>query len=391
MATMLSRRGWACLLSAALVGSLLPWSAASRTRKVSLEAEKADRAASSADWPLFRGTPLQTGLATTTLPDTLEIRWTFQAKEGIEGAAAIVGDTVYVGALDEHLYALKLADGSLKWKYKGGPFKAAPSVHSGAVYIGDEDGLFHCVDAKTGVKRWTFDTGSEISSGSNFSGDNVLFGSGDEHLHCLAKDGKEIWKFKVPGGPVLASPAVVGDRTFVSGCDSTLHVIDVRNGKELAAVNIDGQTGSSSAVVGDRLYVGTMNNQFLAIDWKKPAIAWTFEAARRQQPFFASAAVTDDLVVVGSRDKMVHALNRKDGKEAWSFATQGKVDSSPVIAGKRVYAGSLDGHLYVLDLAKGTQIQKLKLGKGIAASPAIGRNSLVIGTREGTLYCLGKK
>src|SRR5262249_8296141 len=156
----------------------------------------------------------------------LEVRWKFQTKESIEGAAAIVGDTVYVGSLDEHLYALKLADGSFKWKYKGGPFKAPPSVRGDAVYIGDEDGLFHCVDAKTGAERWTFETGSEISAGANFAGDTILVGSGDEHLYCLSKDGKPIWKFKVPGGPVLASPAVVGDRTFVAGCDSTLHVLD---------------------------------------------------------------------------------------------------------------------------------------------------------------------
>jgi outer membrane protein assembly factor BamB len=380
------------MLAAVLLGGmLLPLAAGNRRTAPKRTLDKADNVTLSADWPLFRGNPLQTGMAASTLPEKLEIRWQFQVKEGIEGAAAIVGDTVYVGALDEKLYALNLADGSLKWTYKGGPFKAAPSVHGGAVYIGDEDGLFHCVDAKTGVKRWTFATDSEISSGANFAGDTILFGSGDEHLYCLSRDGKLVWKFKVPGGPVLASPAVGGGRTFVAGCDSTLHVLDVQNGKEMASVNIDGQTGASSAIVGDNLYVGTMNNQFLAIDWKKAAIVWTFEAKKRQQPFFASAAVTDTLVVVGSRDKMVHALSRKDGKEAWSFATRGKVDSSPVIVGKRVYAASLDGNLYVLDLDKGTQIQKLELGRGIAASPAVGRSCLVIGTREGVLYCLGKK
>src|SRR5439155_10234204 len=166
--------------------------------------------------------------------------------------------------------------------------------------------------------------------------DAVLFGSGDETLYCLSqKDGKELWRFKVPGGPVLGSPVVVAGRTFAAGCDSTLHVLDLGTGKELASVELGGQIAATAAIVGDQMYVGTMTNQFLGINWKKPEIAWTFEAAKRQQPFFASAAVTDTLVIAGSRDKRVHALDRQTGKEAWSFETKNRVDSSPVIVGNR--------------------------------------------------------
>jgi outer membrane protein assembly factor BamB len=371
------------LLTAALAGcSSLPSEAAP---------DKPAPKAMKGNWPIFRGNPLQTGVAASSLPERLEIRWKFTAKEAIEGTAAIVGDTVYVGSLDEHLYALKLTNGEIKWKYKGGPFRAPPSVHNGAVYIGDEDGLFHCVDAAKGKKLWTFETGSEISAGASFAGDTILVGSGDEHLYCLSKDGTQKWKFRVPGGPVMAAPAVVRNRTFVAGCDSTLHVINLKDGKELASLDIGGQTGASSALSGDHLYVGTMANQFLAINWKKPSIEWTFEAQKRQQPFFASAAVTDKLVLVGSRDKLVHALDRKNGREVWSFPTRGKVDSSPVVVGQRVFVGSLDGNLYVLDLAKGTELKKFELGRGITASPAVGGNCLVIGTQEGRVFCLGKK
>jgi outer membrane protein assembly factor BamB len=354
-----------------------------------------DASALAADWPNFRGNPLQTGVAASSLPEQLEVRWKFQAKEGFEGAAAVVGDAVYLACLDGFLYAVDLNTGKEKWRYKGGPFKAAPGVKDGVVYAGDMDGIFHCVEAATGKKRWTFDTGSgsEVTSGANFAGANVLFGCGDENLYCLSREGKLVWKFKVPGGPVTGSPAVVGQRTFAAGCDSALHTLDVTNGKEVAgAVDLGGQVGATLAVRGDHLYVGTMTNQVFAVNWKKAEVAWKFEPAARAKPFFASVAVTEELVIAGCRNKRVYALNRKTGIKAWSFLTGDDVESSPVVAGDRVFVGSRDGTLHVLDLAKGTKLKDFNLGGQIVASPAVGGNCLVLGlANKGIVYCFGAK
>jgi outer membrane protein assembly factor BamB len=369
------------LAPVALLASALALSAAARQET---RGPKADA------WPLFRGNALQTGVATTSLPDELAVRWQFQAKDAFEAAAAIAGDTVYVTCYDEHLYALSLADGKERWKQKIGPSKAPPSVLGKSVFVGTEDGVFFCLDAATGAKRWSFETGGEIISGANFAGDQVLFGSYDGHLYCLNKDGKLVWKVKTEG-PVNGSPAVVGRRTFVAGCDSHLHVIDLDRGQQIASLDLEGQAAATAALRGDDLYVGTMTSLVQAVNWKEGKILWTYRSAARPQEFYASAAVTDALVVVGSRDRKVHAIDRQTGKAAWVFPTKGRVDASPVIAGKRVYAPSLDGSLYVLDLATGKQQQKLNLGRGISASPAVAGGCLVVGTTEGVLYCLGKK
>lgn len=344
-------------------------------------------------WPVFRGNALQTGVGTSPLPKELKELWKFSTGDGIESAPAIAGGIVFAGSLDEHLYAIDLNTGKQKWKTKLGPIKAAPAFKSGCVFVGDQDGKFYCVEAATGKTKWKFDTESEISSGANFAGERILFGSGDEHLYCLGMDGKQQWKFRVAGGPVLASPAVVQDRTFVAGCDSNLHMIDVTNGKELSSVDLGGQTGSSAAVEGDRLFVGTMSNQVLAIDWKKGAIAWTFESATRRQAFYSSAAVVGNLVIIGSRDKRLYALDRVKGTEVWSFETGGRVDSSPVVVGDRVYASSLDAaaKLYVLDLKTGKELQKIELDASVTGSPAVANGKLLIGTTKGTLYCFGEK
>jgi outer membrane protein assembly factor BamB len=380
------------------IGVILALVAASFYWQALADAEGLGDANQAKDWPVFRGNSLQTGVARSHLPEQLAIRWKFTTKDSIEGAAAIANGTVYVASYDENLYAIDLATGVEKWKYKAVPFKASPSVHGNAVFVGDADGEFHCVDAATGHKRWTFKTDGEIVSGANFADNKVLFGSGDETLYCLSiEDGKGLWKFKVPGGPVMASPAIVGGHTFVAGCDSALHVIDLKDGKEVRSVQLEGQTGATAGVIGQELYVGTMTNQMLGIDWQKGEVAWRFEPAVNSQAFFASPAVTDALVIAGSRDKRVYGLERKTGKQVWKFATQGKVDSSPVIVDSRIFVGSADGNLYVLDLVKGTELAKFELVSdpkakgGITASPAVAENCLIIGTNEGVVYCLGAK
>ncbi|MSQ93247.1 MAG: serine/threonine protein kinase [Gemmataceae bacterium] len=350
----------------------------------------AQPAAEDADWPLFRGDPLQTGVAKGKLPEKLEIRWKIDLKKGIESTAAIVKGTVYVGCYDDHLHAYDLKTGQLKWKTKLGPIKAPPSVYQDKVFVGDEDGMFYCVDAITGKKIWDFETAGEITGGANFDGDKVLFGSHDSTLYCLSIKSKELlWKVKTEG-PVNGSAVVAKGQTFVAGCDSHLHIIELAKGTTLAKIELSGQAAATAAVFGDKLYVGNMNSEMQGIDLKKKDVQWSY-APNRAQPFYSSAAVTDKLVVAGSRDRHVHAVHRATGEVAWTFTAKGRVDSSPVIVGKRVYFGSTDGTLHVLDLDKGMQVQSLELGQGITASAAVAHGCLVIGTTDGLLYCLGTK
>jgi outer membrane protein assembly factor BamB len=341
------------------------------------------------DWRLFRGNPEQTGVSAAKLPAGLETLWTFKTDDAIEEAVAVAGGVVYAGSMDEHLYAIDLNKGARKWKYKAAPFKAAPAVRDGRVYIGDLDGNLHCIDAVKGTRKWAFETGAQLG-GANFYRDDVLVGSHDEHLYCIDKDGKQRWKFKTDG-QIYGTPAVADGKTFLVGCDSRLHVIDVVKGREIRSVDLGGQTGTSASVLRGELYVGTMRNEVKAIDWKKGEVSWTFKPARNAQAFYSSPAVTDKLVVIGSRDKRVYAIDRKKGQRVWSFPTGDRVDSSPVISGDRVVVGSLDGCLYVLGLKSGKQIQKISLDGPVNASPVVVAGKVLVGTQKGTLYCLGAK
>jgi outer membrane protein assembly factor BamB len=150
-----------------------------------------------------------------------------------------------------------------------------------------------------------------------------------------------------------------------------------------------GNTGASPAVEGNRVYLGTFNNEVLAFDPRASKIIWRYEHPDRKFPFYSSAALSDGKVIVGGRDRMVHAIDAASGKPVWTFATRARVDSSPAVAGGRVYIGSGDGRLYVLDGATGRKDWEFDTGGAVTASPAIAAGRVVVGSTGGTLYCFG--
>ena len=117
----------------------------------------------------------------------------------------------------------------------------------------------------------------------------------------------------------------------MAGCDGKLHVIDVDRGKTITTIDVFDPTLSTPALLGDHAYFGTEGGNFFAISWKEPKVTWKYPRPQSKFAFRCSAAVNDKLVVVGGRDKKLHGIDRASGKGLWTFATRGRIDSSPVI------------------------------------------------------------
>jgi len=342
-----------------------------------------------ADWSLFRGDPLLQGRA-EVLPDRLEPLWLFEVEEGIESSAAIVNGVVYVGGLDGKLYAVSLADGSALWTYEAtDEIRASPSVHADVVYVGDASGVFHAVDAASGKAKWTFTTESEIVSSANFHAERILFGSNDQFLYCLNDDGSLAWKLET-GGYVYGTPAIADGMAYSAGCDGFLRGVDIASGVEKISIRIGAYVGASPSVRDGRVYMGTFENQVVAVDLAGKKILWAYENPERQFPYLSSAALDGERLIVGGRDKSVHAIKLEDGSALWTYRTKAKVDSSPVISGGRAYIGSMTGELFAFNVETGKVEWRFDTASGLLATPAIADGRLVIGTVDGQLYCFGK-
>lgn len=342
------------------------------------------------NWSQFRGNQHLTGVSLGNVPNNLKQLWTYDAGDSIESSAAIVGGTVFVGSQKNELTALSLDNGAVYWKYKiDSPIgESSPAYSNGVVYVGDLGGWLHAVNATDGKKIWAFKAGNEIKSSPVVVGDRVLIGSYDQHLYCVStRNGTQLWKVRT-NGAVHATPSVSGGVAYLAGCDELFRAIRIADGRQLFSVSSDAYTGASPAVRGNSAYYGTFDNEVLMVDLTAHRVGWRYQHPERKFPFYSSAAVTNDRVVVGGRDKFVHGLS-PDGKAAWAFATKARVESSPAIAGGRVFIGSNDGRFYVLNLSTGALIWEFNTGAPLSASAAIGRGRIVIGAQDGKLYCFG--
>lgn len=357
--------------------------------------------AAAEDWPVVRGDILGTGVATSAIPEKLEVLWTYKASDdaGFDATAVVKDGVIYIGDSAGAFHAIHLNDGTPAWtkQLTDLGFAAGAAIDGDRIYVGDLEGVLRCLAVADGNELWSYKLEGEIFAGPTPHGDDVLVTSESGTLACLnAADGKERWTpFRIDA-PLRCSPTISAGRVMLAGCDSLLHIINVADGARTHTVEIDGPTGATPAMRGERVFFGTEGGTFYAIDVpadaaRKPAVAWTYRDKRRGQPIRSAAAVTDKAVVYGSQGKAIYGLDPNTGDQKWMIATRSRVESSPVIAGELAIAATTAGKLYLIDVASGEVKYENDFGGGFTASPAVVDGRIVLGNTDGTLNCLGSR
>ncbi len=188
---------------------------------------------------------------------------------------------------------------------------------------------------------------------------------------------------------VHATPAVQNGLAFIAGCDSILRAIRVTDGKEVYQIDSGAYTGASPLIDGTRAYFGTFNNEVLAFDLQRGA-ALALHRSRSPVPLLFLRRAQQRPRRPGRTRQDRPRARREDRESRWTFATRARVDSSPVIAGGRVYVGSSDGKLYVLDAGQREEALRSSMpAPASPTSPAVAAGRLVIGSQDGVVYALG--
>jgi outer membrane protein assembly factor BamB len=148
------------------------------------------------------------------------LRWTYNVRADVDGAAAMGEDgNLFVGADDGRLYALR-SDGSLRWSFvTQKDIRSAAAVSTGGVvYVGSFDGNLYAL-APTGDVKWVLPTGGRIAGAPVIDAAGTIYvGSQDDHLYAVSPKGQVRWSFELPGD-VDSSVAITDGGTVVVGCD----------------------------------------------------------------------------------------------------------------------------------------------------------------------------
>jgi len=112
---------------------------------------------------------------------------------------------------------------------------------------------------------------------------------------------------------------------------------------------------------------------------------WKFE---RSSMAHASPSLSRDLLIVGTDDGTVYALNRATGDKKWEANVNGAVFASPLIADGRVFVASVDSTIAAFDLSTGDSLWQYHSNASIRYTPAFAKGLLVFGNGAGMVTAL---
>jgi len=345
-------------------------------------------------WPMTRGGPALSGGVPAPIPRQPKIAWTFASPASINAEAAIARGRIFIGNEKGRLHCLAADTGRELWHFDTkDAITAAPAVGAALVFLSSNDGNLYALNADTGAEVWRFASDEKLSAGAVLvrrpggTDDWVVLNGYDGITRALqATDGKVVWTYKTDD-QVNGAPAIVDGRFVVfGGCDAQLHVVNLADGTLLHKIPTSAHIPASIGTFGPMAYCGNYANESVAFDVLGGKVAWTYQD--RPMPFFSSPAVNDRLVLIGSRDKHLHAIQRASGEAAWKFKTGGRIEGSPIVFTDGVAFSSADGRIYAASLETGAELWQLDLGESLSASPAFGERQLVIGGEKGTVFAI---
>jgi outer membrane protein assembly factor BamB len=142
-----------------------------------------------------------------------EIRWEHQTGRAISAAPVVHEGAVYF--CSDAVYACDAQSGALRWRRDlDAVVDAWPAIGDGKLFMGADDDHLYAIDLATGEVAWKNEYKDYFSTSVTYSG-GVVFTGGDDHIRALdAASGKELWKSRLGGG-VDGWPIVDGGKLYV--------------------------------------------------------------------------------------------------------------------------------------------------------------------------------
>ena len=191
----------------------------------------------------------------------------------------------------------------------------------GRVLVGDDTGVFHALDARSGETLWTFRTRGRIISTAAVSTHRVVFGSADSTIYCLdTRTGQPLWTYRTTA-PVMGSVAISRGIAYVGGSGHIFYALHITNGR--LAWQYDGLGGyciSRPTIAYNTVYFGAWDCHFYALDARTGQLRWTWTNSRTNDKFSPAAVwpvVVNRRVFIAAPDRYMTCLDARTGEQIW--------------------------------------------------------------------------
>lgn len=317
--------------------------------------------------------------------DTLVGSWAFDTHARMNGGMAIDGDVLYVGAFDHSVMSLRLDDGSLLWRTTlPNVIMSTPIVAHGLVFVGTGTN-HHLAPMKWGRPE------------------------GDAVIALDTSNGRIRWTFKTTGED-MPSPVFVRDRLVFANGDGYAYALDARSGKLLWRKTLNGiSTMASATSDGRTVFLSTCTMQLspgltYAVDAMSGAERWrapygncdSSPVLAGDRVFLSGIRLVRTSYGVGYMAN-VAALDVTTGRARWVYETPGPGISSTFVSSERAVAGTFSNgtyyqsvpthdRLFAFDPVSGRIRWSLQTLGPVKMSPVVRGGVLFAGDTTGCLY-----
>lgn len=220
--------------------------------------------------------------------------------------------------------------------------------------------------------------------------------------------GKRLWErqlkaydphwdeFSVGGGLAIA-----GNKLIVATGFAYVTALDLADGHEVWRARTDSPLSSSPAVLGNRAFLTSSNNDFYAVDTDNGEIVWNDQALSESARVLSSPspAVNADILAVGYSSGELIAYLPANGRRLWTdtLTSTGRytplsaindIAGKPVIQDGVVYAASHSGILVAIDARSGARIWSKTFGS--RQGPVIAGDYIFIVGTNSKVACFHK-
>jgi outer membrane protein assembly factor BamB len=338
----------------------------------------------SAVMPMFRGNAARTGENPGPAPlDRPLVKWkTFVGGESY--ASPVVGiETVFVATKAGSLVALRVANGSERWRTHVGDYVArtTPALFENTLFVAAGYALL-AIDAETGLERWSVPLRFAGSCSPVVDGNLVYVATQEGHVSAFAiETGEEVWHYR-NDNLLFGSPAVAEGVVVIADEAGMVTAIDAETGREVWQKPAGGEAFTTPAIARGVVFVATNEPSLTAFDLKTGSRLW-----RRDVGGESSPAAGDGVVFLGGDDQSVRALDAATGETRWSSPLGYAIRSSVTFTDGAVYVGS-GPTLTAIDSSDGSTLWTHVTGGVVTADLAVVAQTIIASSHDGYVYAL---